>query len=413
MASALNVKEHILVAQDENASQEDLLLIWNTSRSVKVRKTVASNPNAGAKILRAAARLYLEEVLGNPGFAMLELFDDDEWIKKLSLAYSDPNKYIIESGGLFYSNRLHSNDHLCWAMLLSPKLSCWAMNRIVECMSAAAFRRAIKNTKLKSKLNLLYETEATVATQAWPFSLATLLTLSKESMITNEQLYVGLSNYGTGSTSAQKSIFRKFVGSLHEMYRDSEDGAQASFVAKLLAKLLLVSRSHTLHWIYLSESDLFNWGGELYAQVLSFMEHSVGSKKALVSDNIRTVGIMVSTYIRKKFLAQAPTPIKVTRAYEFIKAYNLMGTKFSQFGLMLNSKNGIKAVSGCPMEVKDFFCRGGCLGNWASASGSDTRYLIINEVNEHAYLTSGLSNLLFDKCSVRKIVVLDDNIHVV
>jgi hypothetical protein len=412
MASALNVKEHILVAQDENASQADLLLIWNTSRSVKVRKAVASNPNAGAKILRAAARLYLEEVLGNPGFAMLELFDDDEWIRKLSLAHSDPNKYIIECGGLFYSNRLHSNDHFCWAMLLSPQLSCWAMNRVVECMSAGAFRRAIKNTKLKSKLNLLYETEATVATQAWPFSLATLLTLSKESVITNEQLYVGLSNYGTGSTSAQKSVFRKFVGSLHEMYRDSEDVAQASFVAKLLAKLLLVSRSHTLHWIYLSESDLFNWGGELYTQVLSFMEHSVGSKKTLVSDNIRTVGSMVSTYIRKKFLPQELTPAKITRAYEFIKAHNLTNTRFSQFGLMLNFKDSIEAVYGCSMEVKEFFCRGGCLGNWASTCGSDTRYLIINEVNEHAYLTSGFNNLLFDRCSIRKVVSLDDNTHI-
>jgi hypothetical protein len=412
MASALNVKEHILVAQDENASQADLLLIWNTSRSVKVRKAIASNPNAGVKILRAAARLYLEEVLSNSGFAMLELFDDDEWIRKLSLAYSDPNKYIIESGGLFYSNRLHSNDHFCWAMLLSPKLSCWAMNRVVECMSAGAFRRAIRNTELKFKLNLLYDSEMTTATTAWPFSLATLLVLKRESIITNEQLYTGLSNYGTGSTSAQKSVFGKFVGSLHEMYKDSGDTTQKSFAAKLLAKLLLVSRSHALHWIHLRESDLLQWGGELYTEVLSFMEQAVGSKRALVSDNIRTVGSMVSTYIRKKFLDPTKTTGGVEKAYEFIKAHDLTSSKFSKFGLMLNLKSDVESVVECSIEAKEFFCRSGCLGNWASTCGSDPRYLIINEVNEHAYLTSGFNNLLFDKCSLRKVVSLDDNTYV-
>lgn len=409
---ALSVKEQLRVAQDENSPQEELLLIWNNSKSVKVRKAVASNPNAGAEVLRAAARLYLEEVLGNPGFAMLELFDEDQWVRRLSQAYSDPDKYIMENGGLYYNSRVYPNDHFCWAILLSSQLRCWTMDRVVQAMSAAAFRRAIKNTEVRSKLCSIYESELRNATSSWPFSLATLLILHKEGVISGELLYEGLSNFGAGSASAQKSVFTKYINSIHDMYRSTDDTSQRSFAAKLLAKSFLISRSHALHWLYVGHSELMHWGGELYTETLKHMEKNPGVRKSLVSDNIRTVGAYVASYIKSRFLSNAKTPDSITAAYEYIKAHGLLDSKFSRFGLMLSLKDDARVLAKCPIEVKDFFCRAGCLGSWASAAGTDPKYLIINEVNEHAYLTSGVDNLLFDKCSIRKVVSLDDSTYV-
>ena len=66
-------KELLEIAQNESTTPEQLSKIWITSKSIKVRKAVASNPNADALTLRAAARLYLEEVLDNPAFEMLRL----------------------------------------------------------------------------------------------------------------------------------------------------------------------------------------------------------------------------------------------------------------------------------------------------------------------------------------------------
>ena len=113
-------KELLEIAQNESTTPEQLSKIWITSKSIKVRKAVASNPNADALTLRAAARLYLEEVLDNPAFEMLKLFDDNEWIQKLGEIYENPERWANGIG--YYSRSTGQLEPFARAALLSPCL---------------------------------------------------------------------------------------------------------------------------------------------------------------------------------------------------------------------------------------------------------------------------------------------------
>lgn len=388
-------------------------MIWNHSRSVNVRKAIARNSNAGPRILRQAARLYLEEVLSNPGFAMLELFDDDEWIRRVSTAYSDPDKYILEYNRLFYTSRAFNNDHFCWAILLSPKLKSWSLDRTVSAMSVGSFRRAVKNKEVRQKINAVYNEERLVATSSWPFSLTTLLTLYKEEVIDSEELYDGLSNYGAGSASASKSVFGKYIKSLHAEFAESEDANRKSSVVKLLAKTYIISRAHVFHWIYLDRESLEQWGGELYTDVLSQMMKRPESNKIIISDNIHSIGSYVSSYIKSKFFkSNSVSAETITEAYKYIMSHGLQDLEFSDLGIKFTLRDDIQELSKCAIEVKDFFCRSGCLGSWVSISLSDPKYSIIEEVNEHALRSSGIEGLLFNKCSIRKVISFNDSTYV-
>ena len=125
--------EQLTLAQNEKTPETILIKLWDTSKSVRVRKAIAKNPNAGPKVLRSAARLYLEEVLENPGFFMLELFDEDAWIKNLSEAYSNPEEFI---DGCWHRSVI-SKHQLGWACLLSPQLTSRAVNVIAQYVPSA------------------------------------------------------------------------------------------------------------------------------------------------------------------------------------------------------------------------------------------------------------------------------------
>ena len=415
MASG-KVKEQLQVALDESTSEQELRKIWRLSRSVNVRKAVASNPNAGPTVLREAARLYLEEVLENPGFSMLELFHDDQWISRVSMAYNDPWNFLIKECSSAYYIRSNSFDHFGWAALLSPQLNASALDRVTTFMSTAGFRRAIKSQKTMEKVKSLY-VAAEESTRAWPFSLETMLLFYKEQVINPEQLLEGLSNFGPGSVSTRKSVFTKFIKDLHSEYIVAKSQGDIDMVAKTLAKCLLIARPHVMHWLWncFSFKDLESWAGELYSRAMRYMISYSGSRTALIQDNIRAVGSVVTQHIKDVIITDSPSTESITKAYQFISSHQLKDQKFSRYGLIINKGDGLCALKECDMEVKEFFCKAGCVGNWASTTGSDVKYKIINEVNEHIYAREGVGhgNLLFDKCSVRKVVSLDEGTFVV
>lgn len=414
MASG-NVKEQLKAALDESTSEQELRKIWVSSRSVKVRKAVASNPNAGPKLLKEAARLYLEEVLENPGFSMLELFDDDPWISKVSLAYSDPWDFLIKHVSSAYYVRANNFDYFGWAALLSPKLSASALDRIVTFMTTGGLRRALKTPSTMERVRSLYAS-ADALERVWPFSLETMIVLYKEGAITSLQLFDGMSNFAVGSTSMRKSLFSKYIKDLHQEYMTSRSTAQAEFAPKLIAKSLIIFRSHMMHWLWncFTNKQLDDWAGELYAKVLRYMISYSKSKSHLVYDNLRTVGSLVAQHLKSNIITDSPTKETLTQAYSFVATNGLQDQKFSKYGFLLHKGSGIAILDECEIQVKEFFCKAGCLGTWASATGSDVKYKIINEVNEHIYSRDGVGhgNLLFDKCSLRKVVSLDDDTYI-
>jgi hypothetical protein len=409
----LSSAEQLKIAQDEQALPEALSVLWEKSRSVKVRKAIASNPNAGPKVLREAARLYLEEVLSNPGFSMLELFTEDPWIQKISKAYSSPTEFFVQYGAYHYV-RGGNGDQVYWTCLLSPQLDAFALDRTVQQISVGGLRRAIKTPKTLNKLRNLYVSALNNFTSSWPFSLETLLRFFQEEIITSEDLLHGMSNYGAGSSSARRSFYTKYISNIYSKYKTSNDEKEQSFLVRLLAKTFAISRPHTIGWIHnlASSKDIKEWQGELYAKTLQQLL-SWSFSKSLISDTMRYVGGVVAAYLRKAFLNETCTPEALEGTYNFVKKYGLADEPFHKYGLVLNAKLYGEALLSCSMEAKIFFTKAGCLGTWAGATSGDIRFIVFNDVNEFIYSQEGISkNLLFDSCSMRKIISIDQGTHV-
>ena len=413
---ALTAAEQLSLACNEQATEEALTALWEKSRSIKVRKAIAKNSNSSPQVLKAASRLYLEEVLENPGFLMLELFDNDTWIKEISECYLSPDTYTGRYSYYRSGSQQESTNQCYWACLLSPNLSPKALNEVIQRISSEKLKRALKNPKVVQKLKILYVKALKTTTEIWPFDLEALLVLHREGLINNDYLIEGLSHYGVASSSCRKATFLKFLRPVFETYKLNQD----SETPRLLAKIFLISRAHMLHWVP-SENcyspGLLKWSGELYTKILRLMFNATGYK-VLTTEHVKYVGGVVSKYLRARFIGEpsregSTTPQALTQIYTFLKSYNLDGVNFSSLGLSLRGKESALALLKCDIKTKEFFTKTGCLGTWASATGSDPKYSIINEVNEYIYSQEGITNnLLFTSCSVRKIVSLENSTHI-
>ena len=407
----------LLEAQNEETSHERLAELWSTSRSVKVRKAVASNPNASPSVLKEAARLYLEEVVQNPGFEMLHLFDaGDSWIREIAAAYNDPDAFIM-SHGLYYWSRGNVDSYLK-ACLLSKKLSAISLNRVVESIPKASLRRTIKNPEVREHVRYIVISQLKSLT-TWHFDLGSIMVLYMENIISKEELKLCLTNYSQGSSSAKKSSYTAFITQLQTEYLTAKTVEDKNEVAELLGRVIIISRSHALNWLYspFESSALLEWSGELYSKIFKLIANGK-IRRGLITENVRWVGGVVVSYLKVKFLAGREETARYSRndleqMFEFIKKYNLTGERFGEFGLLLHWKDVVDELANCSLEVKEFFARAGCLGSWVSTCNSDSKYAIVEEVNNAIYERDGItSNLLFNKCSVRKIVALDDTTHI-
>lgn len=219
MAAELKSSEQLALAMDESTPEEVLYSLWEQTRSIKIRKAVARNPNAGAKVLRQAARLYLEDVLENPGFSMLALFSDGHWVKTVGDVYANPEEQV-HAKGVFYGGRTTDTDRdlFRWAALLSPKLTPDVLEMTISAISAEKLGRVLKNPKAVAQIKTVFVTALKNSSTVWPFSLGTLLLLHKKDLIDNDYLFEGLSHCGIAGASCSKRDFSAFLNKLTANY---------------------------------------------------------------------------------------------------------------------------------------------------------------------------------------------------
>lgn len=417
--SPQTVKEQFKLACNESTPTSELTSIWGSSRSVKVRKAIASNPNASPDTLKVAARLYLEEVIENPGFAMLELFNDDPWILKISKAYTQPWEFLIKHGGSIYS-KVGSFDYFGWAILLSPQLEADSLDRAILFMSAQAFRRAIKNPEVLNKIRGIYN-EAPRINTVWSFCLESLTILYREGVIGPEELIYGLKNYGAGTESSRKALFTKYIKKIYQLYCESKTSYDKELAVSILAHTFNICRAHVISWTVndLCYFSAEKWSGELYSSVLSCLSRinkNIKSKKIFNTEAIRACEKITARYVWKFLLKDNLTKEGFNTAYAFIESKDLCNQKLGRAGLIIpHGLVPLEELNKCDINVKNFFCRTGSLGDWVGTTGSDMKYQIVNEVNEYFYERDGMEKgtLLFNKCSIRKVVSLQENCYVV
>lgn len=400
-------------AQNESTSEVRLAYIWFNTKSIKVRKAIAGNPNAGPKVLRMAARLYLEEVLSNPNFEMLMLFDEDEWVRSLAMAYSDPTEFVLKTRH-YYRSTSKQTDSLYRACLLSEKLSADVLDRIVGNMSLAALKRALKNQEVRKRIVRLIK-EQMIQRSYWPLNLETIIILYGEEVISDELMIEVLGKYGTASSSASKRVFCKYVQNLHKRYEESGSAT----VAILLGKTYFSVRAHCVSWVVWSMNKPSKRIASLYARVMNYLIRN-GKRSSLLAENVRNIGVLICSFIKAEFFdydghsntGQALS-LNLESVYRFLSEHGLETEEWGKIGLQLQGKNTLEELEKTTEETQEFYIKAKVLGTWASVVTSDAKYSVINKINERIYSEHGICDrLLFNKCSMRKIISLDDQTHI-
>ncbi len=400
-------------AQDESVTETQLFEIWHITKSIKIRKAIASNPNAGPSILRMAARLYLEEVLENPGFEMLKLFDSDPWITKITEAYEDPNYFFVKYGK--YTSIGINGDLFTRAVLLSKKLTPEALNCCLCYGSRTALDRALKNKTVFSNIQMLVRQTFTSDQNVYmPYEIEGLLCLHKRGVITDQDLSTASAKFGMASVSAKKRVYNDFFNTMVSRYASEKNEDKKNFFVSLFARILIISRSHTLGWIdpystATSREVFIDFIAKVFKKVTL-----VTGDKYLTSDHRRALSGILCYYVRSKFNSSKQEASDFQAVHDFFESYDITEAIISNRpGLNFRHSGWMKEIDKCPIEVKSFLVRSESLGSWVPVTDSDGRYKIFNEVNEHIFEKSGISKkLLFRECSLRKIISINDSTYV-
>lgn len=135
-------------ASDPTSTPEQLVTVWNSTTSPRVRKAVASNPNCDTATLCMASRLYIKEVIENPSLELNTLFSEDPVVKDIYSAYTNPGEFW--DNGL---KRAKVKGPVYRALLVSPHLKSWKiLENLIKWLSSAEFTRELKDQGVKSRV---------------------------------------------------------------------------------------------------------------------------------------------------------------------------------------------------------------------------------------------------------------------
>lgn len=203
-ATAANEVESLYnEAIDPSTSKKRLGEIWEATKSPRVRKAIASNPNSDSKVMRKAARLYIKEVVNNSSFEILNLFSEDREIKEIYDAYMDPQKSYPT--GLI---RLKSDKKslIARSLLVSPYLkSPSILSEICSVLSSAEFKRELKDKEVKDNVTRIIKISLNV------LKMPVLLFLYNNGVIDMSDMGVAVENRSYSSVVNSKGAYIKFL----------------------------------------------------------------------------------------------------------------------------------------------------------------------------------------------------------
>jgi len=178
--------------------------VWEATKSVRVRKAVASNPNCDANTMRMAARLYIKEVVNNPSFEMLNLFQDEGEVKDLYEAYSNPQTF--RNARNIHAIRSHRRFNIARTLLVSPNLSDWRiLGEVCAYLNSAQFKREIKDQEVRDNVTKVAKNNLK------ELRLPTLLFLFQNDIIGISDLDKALEETGTSEFVSSKGAYVNFV----------------------------------------------------------------------------------------------------------------------------------------------------------------------------------------------------------
>lgn len=207
MARNEQVDDLLAEAQDANSTPERLAELWRVTKSTRVRKAIASNPNSDVKTMAMAARLYVKEVIANPSFELLNLFDEDKFVKMIYEAYEDPQELYKKTSLPNVKNTNDNRINLARALLVSPNLrSSNILQDICSTLNSAEFKRELKDPDVMKNVAKVAKSNLEI------FRLSTLCFLLTNDVISVASFEKGLDlQKEPGSYWTSKGTYVKFV----------------------------------------------------------------------------------------------------------------------------------------------------------------------------------------------------------
>lgn len=149
MAKENKVEELYAIATDPGSGAKKLSWAWGQTKSPRVRKAIASNPNSDSKILAMAARLYVKEVMNNPSLELINLFNEDKFVKEIYEAYMDPCKYTRTN----VVSRSREKENIARAIVVSPNLRTYEpLSSVISLINQTEFTRELKDPVVKRNI---------------------------------------------------------------------------------------------------------------------------------------------------------------------------------------------------------------------------------------------------------------------
>lgn len=191
-------------ACDPSASPVDLRTVWESTKSVRVRKAVASNPNCDSRTMGMAARLYIKEVIANPSFELLNLFNEDKTVKILYDAYTDPQ--VMSRSYNLMSMKAGERVNVARALLVSPKLnSARILQEVCSVLNTVEFKREIKDSNVNSNVVKIAKRHVC------EFRLPTLLFLFHNGIININDVIKSLENTDSQACTSTRGSYTSFL----------------------------------------------------------------------------------------------------------------------------------------------------------------------------------------------------------
>ena len=400
MAKVSN-KELLEIAQNEATSPEQLSKIWNNTRSVKVRKAVASNPNANALTLRQAARLYIEEVVENPGFEMLKLFDDDDWIKRIGEVYDNPEAW---SRRHYFVHRTDQLEPFARVALLSKELHSIHLNSVLEFLPITSLKRSFKTDTTRQKARGLF------AKNPRDFSLEATFKAYGSGVLNEEELYEFLKHVSyVGSLSCRKSIYVRTIKALFKAFDQEVESAP-----KTLAMVLLVSRSSCIRWVeYMFQQKHLPVIASAMLTAKKIKKQAGHGVSTACKTTIHMLSGMV-TGILWEPLSFEQRKKSLGTLYKNLCQLRLEGHEWGNtkktWGAIQLSGDLCEELLKEDIKTQVFYVRSKSLGNWFHVQKSSAKYQIVENVNSWLYERGGFENLLYNEISLKKIVTISDDV---
>lgn len=406
--------EALCLANEATTPSPILEEIWDTSRSVKVRKAIALNPNSSPDLLRRASRLYLEEVLQNDSFELMVLFSaGDEWVEQISQAYNDPEAFLYDSRVIRnrrYDPTNHSTER---AVLLSPKLTPRALSETLQWISKDALRRAFKHKDTWNNAKKAYN-GLIKGGCAYQIDLNSVCVLHSLGFLTDEEVIEYLDNTPSRSLFSSgyncSAFYRKIYTRWCLAYAKREKllSAEADQEMRTTSTLLALfiqkissEGSRFINEIYEPEVDS-DIRGLLYLDVMEkyvkLAGHSSQITAPLSSPKLKRIGTVVISHLRSYYFAES----KYQEAFELIRSKGLNKTLIGYHGLKAYSQAEIDrflSAKNLSLECKEFYIRQNFFTTRVLKVEKEV-FDFMNEVNLQIWERDhDPTTLLFDKCT--------------